>query len=247
MGSKRKSQRRKVVPKVVPKGTPKVVPKGTPKVVPLYKIRYNNFYNAFSNQDVEMMNYETLCGFLFVIASAPETVHPFEFIPVIFNAEDMEECAESLGSEKEAKEFFGAVTDCFNDILSGVRKNEPQLPLGYDDKDDPVQIFETDDHPLSFWASGFVTGCLFIEDCWDSEILEELDFRAELGSTSMVLSVFSEKSLAEAFMKEVEKTNFKKFAQLMHSLIPDAIKSYAYIGWSIHEATLKVQGKKESN
>jgi uncharacterized protein YecA (UPF0149 family) len=89
---------------------------------------------------------------------------------------------------------------------------------------------------LSQWARGFLQGHDWLGDLWDAYTPEDLD--EELGGILMVLSFFSSRRLAQAYLEEVtrKRPTLEEFAADMLRLFPTAMESYAHLGLSIQQA-----------
>lgn len=105
---------------------------------------------------------------------------------------------------------------------------------------DPILSNFEGDAPVARWARGFVDGHLWLEDAWEDFISSEMD--EELSSVLMVLSFFSSRSAAEDYRQELTelRTSLAELAGKIRKLFPDAMRSYANLGRSIHEALMTI-------
>jgi yecA family protein len=181
-----------------------------------------------------ILGYQEILGFLFVIASAPETVAPSEFLPIIFNSDD-EVNLDFLPPDIAAHDLLQEIMGCYNDIVSQLHANRFQNPPGYQKPTVIASLFEAENE-LSLWAKGFVSGFTYLEEDWNYYLAGEEKLSEELGAAAMVLSFFSDIELAQEYYAESKsKKGFESFAQDMHDLLPKALASYASIGWGIHK------------
>jgi len=132
-----------------------------------------------------------LQGFLFAIASSPETIAPSEWLPIIGNDEDL-----SFVDQSEAQEILGLVMTLYNEINTRVLERSNSLPAGCVFDEDVSKNFE-DDSSISQWSRGFAAGHDWLAEVWEEYLFGELD--EECGATLMVLSFFSSRQLAEAY------------------------------------------------
>jgi uncharacterized protein len=176
------------------------------------------------------MSYCELAGFLFAVASSPEMVQPSEWIPLVFNKNEG-----GFATLDEAQEILPAIMALYNHANHGVLERTPALPPGCVVRTEPLANLEPD-APLSQWARGFTQGHDWLSKLWNEYTPKSLS--NELGADMLVLSFFSTPQLAEAFRKEGKQKD-KPLAEMageMLHLLPEAMKSYAHLGRSIHEA-----------
>ncbi len=179
-----------------------------------------------------------LQGFLFAIASSPETISPSEWLPIIGDDEGL-----NFADQTEAQEILGLVMALYNEINSAVLERSDTLPTGCAFDVDISKNFE-EDSPISQWSRGFASGYDWLAEVWEEYLFDEID--DECGATLMVLSFFGSKELARAYYDEMAPAkrdgcneSFDNFAETMRKMFPDALASYANIGRSIFEAVLE--------
>jgi uncharacterized protein len=184
------------------------------------------------------LRFHELQGFLFAIASSPETIAPSEWLPIISNDESL-----NFADENEAQETLTQVMTLYNEINTAVLERSNALPLGCAFEDDIAANFE-DDTSISQWSRGFAAGHDWLSEVWEEYLFDELD--EECGATLMVLSFFGSRQLANAYYTDMKPgkrkrgdESFEDFAKTMREMFPDALASYAHIGRSIFEAVLE--------
>jgi yecA family protein len=184
------------------------------------------------------LRFHELQGFLFAIASSPETIPPSEWLPLIGNDADLD-----FANQNEAQQILGLVMTLFNQVNTSVLDRSNTLPPGCAFAKDILKNFD-DDSSISQWSRGFSSGHNWLAEVWDGFLFGELD--EECGATVMVLSFFESKRLANAYFKDMKprkhKTgdeSFENFAKTMREMFPDALASYSNIGRSIFEAVLE--------
>ena len=180
------------------------------------------------------LRFHELQGFLFAIASSPETIAPSEWLPMIGDDEDL-----CFADENEAQEILGLVMALYNEVNKAVLERSNALPAGCEFHDDVVVNFE-DDSSISQWSRGFAMGHDWLAEVWEDYLFGELD--EECGATLMVLSFFGSRKLAEAYYADMAPGRRKKgdasiedFAGTMREMFPDALASYANLGRTIFE------------
>ncbi len=185
----------------------------------------------------------TLCfrelqGFLFTIASSPETIKPSEWLPIISNDEDIR-----FENEIEAQRVLSLIMALYNQVNSSVLERSDAMPSGCDFQPDIDANFD-EESSVSQWARGFVLGHDWLSDVWDECLPESLD--EECGATVMALSFFSSRQLAEAFYAEMDPTkrtapgkSFEQFAEKIRELFPAALTSYSHLGRTIFEVLMQ--------
>ena len=183
------------------------------------------------------LRFHELQGFLFAIASSPETIAPSDWLPMIGDDEGL-----NFTDEGEAQEILGLVMALYNEVNTAVLERSNTLPAGCAFDDDISKNFE-DDSSISQWSRGFASGHDWLVEVWEEYLIDELD--EECGATLMVLSFFGSKKLAIAYYEEMAPgrrkrgdESFDNFAKTMRKMFPDALASYAHIGRSIFEAVL---------
>lgn len=183
------------------------------------------------------LRFHELQGFLFTIASSPETIPTSEWLPLISDDENI-----GFANEDEAQRVLSGIMATYNEINTAVLNRSQQLPHGCRFADKLDANFD-EDSSIGQWSRGFVVGHNWLEDVWDEYLIEEME--DECGATMMVLSFFSSRQLAEAYFDEGKPTrkkqdkSFEQFAGTMRELFPSAMASYAHLGRTIFEALLE--------
>jgi len=184
------------------------------------------------------LRFHELQGFLFAIASSPETIVPSEWLPMIGNDEEL-----NFADENEAQEILGLVMAVYNEVNTAVLERSNALPTGCAFDDDVAANFE-DDSSISQWSRGFAAGHDWLAEVWEGCLFGELD--DECGATLMVLSFFGSRQLAEAYYADAapgrrksQDVSFEDFAGTMRELFPDSLASYANLGRTIFEVVSK--------
>lgn len=197
-------------------------------------LRLTEFLDSSDRPDGAFRLHE-LQGFLFAIASSPETIAPSEWLSLIGDEGGLK-----FADEDEAREILGLVMALYNEINTSVLERSNALPPGCVLKDDVAANFE-EAASISLWARGFAAGHGWLEEVWKEYLFDELD--DELAAALMVLSFFGSRQLAEAYYAEAAPsehrkgdTSFEEFATTVRTMFPDALASYADIGRTIFEA-----------
>lgn len=188
-----------------------------------------------ASRPAETFTFHELQGFLYAIASSPETVPPSEWLPMIGNDESL-----TLADEVEAEKILGLVMYLYNEINLAVLERRNALPRDCAFHDELWANFD-DNASISQWSRGFSAGHDWLSEVWDEYLFGEL--ADECSATLMILSFFSSKQLAQAFFEESapreqadRETTFEEFAGAVRDLFPDSLASYANLGRSIFEA-----------
>jgi len=184
------------------------------------------------------LRYHELQGFLFAIASSPETIAPSEWLPMIGDDEGL-----NFADQNEAQEILGLVMALYNESNKAVLERSNALPAGCAFDEDITKNFD-DGSSISQWSRGFASAHDWLAEVWEEYLFDELD--EECGATLMVLSFFGSKQLAKAYYTDMRPRkrkrgdeSFEGFALTMRRMFPDALASYAHIGRSIFEAVLQ--------
>ena len=179
----------------------------------------------------ETLRYHELQGFLFVIASAPETVLPSEWLPEVFGGHEAE-----FESVEESETILFELTTHYNAINASVASERAMLPDDCPFRRDTLANLD-EGAPVSQWARGFKRGYQWLEKDWDPYVPEE--FTYDFGALLMILTFFASEDLAMAYVKEVGKTDLEDMADKMRETFPDALAEYARIGRAIHRVVLE--------
>jgi uncharacterized protein len=196
-----------------------------------------DFLNSPNRPD-DTLRFHELQGFLFAIASSPETIPPSEWMPMIGNDEDI-----GFEDESEAQRVLNQIMTLYNEVNTSVLERSEILPIGCEFK---MNIFANFDEHTSVlqWSRGFNIGHDWLSDVWEEYLLEEMD--EECGATVMVLSFFSSRQLAEAFYADIDHSessepgkSFEQFAEKIRELFPAALSAYAHLGRTIFEVLME--------
>ena len=179
--------------------------------------------------------FQELQGFLFAVASCPEMVQPSDWLPIISDDEDI-----GFIDQSEAQHILSLIMTLFNQVNIAVLNRSDRMPSGWKFQTDVDANFEKE-MAISQWSRGFMLGHDWLADVWDECVPESLD--EECGSSTMVLSFFSSRQLAEVYYLETTTTprhrrpdkTFTEFAELVQELFPAALSSYAHLGRTISE------------
>ena len=183
------------------------------------------------------LRFHELQGFLFAIASSPETIPPSEWLSLVSNDEEF-----GFTDENEAQQVLTAIMTLYNDINTVVLERSKVLPPGCNFEDDVFANFD-DKASISQWSQGFLIGHDWLSEVWEEYLPEEMD--EECGATVMVLSFFSSRQLAKVYIEDGSshrsgsEASLQDFAEKTRELFPAALASYAHIGRTIFEFLLE--------
>ena len=197
-----------------------------------------------ASRPAETFTFHELQGFLFAIASSPDTIPPSEWLPMIGNDESL-----SFADEAEAEKILGLVMNLYNEINLAVLERRNALPRDCAFHDDLWANFD-DDASISQWSRGFSAGHDWLSEAWEEYLFGEL--ADECSATLMVLSFFSSQQLAQAYFEESaprekvdRETTFEEFAGAVRDLFSDSLASYANLGRSIFEAVAERSTRRQ--
>ena len=172
--------------------------------------------------------YHQVQGFLFAICCSPELIMPSEWMPLIFNEQEA-----GYSSMEEAEEITQALMVLYNDINAQVFEGSVALP-GDITVDNNAMANIGEDAPLGQWSSGYFMGHDWLIELWGQYTPDALS--EELGSSMMILGLFSNRKLAEAFHQEIAVSSgqsLEEYVDRMLDMFDDAMRQYAHIGRSI--------------
>jgi uncharacterized protein len=184
------------------------------------------------------LRFHELQGFLFAIASSPETIPPSEWLPLISNDEDI-----GFKNETEAQRVLSHIMTLYNQVNCLILERSDALPFGCEFLPDTLANF--DEHSsISQWSRGFMIGHDWLSEVWDAHLPEFMD--DECGANTLTLSFFSSRQLAEAYHAELGPTatatsdkSLEQFADKIRELFPLALSAYAHLGRTIFEALME--------
>jgi uncharacterized protein len=188
--------------------------------------------------------YDELPGFLFAIANAPEVILPSEWIPEVFGGEMP--VFEDIYESDAINELLIAEYDEVNTFSLTIAEGE--LPPGCHLRADPMKNLE-DGARITDWAQGFLIGYRWLGETWNSYLpLDEpnveqqvAELTEELGFAAMVLTFFSSRTLAEAFVSETGGMDLARMADTMCDAFPSAVHAYIAVGRSFQQAYADLQ------
>lgn len=180
----------------------------------------------------DTLTYPQLAGFLFSLANGPEMIPPSEWIPLVFNDQEVR-----YETREEAELVLQAMMALYNDCIRERTGGRVSLQPGCEIRPWPMDNLSTD-APLSQWAQGFGMGYDYLAEIWNEYTPKELD--EDLGALLMTLSFFASSKLAEAYHQETQgKGSLEQLAQTVMEIFPDAMREYAHLGRSIYQARLE--------
>jgi yecA family protein len=215
----------------------------TMKAITKNEVRILTSFLGSPKRPTGTLRFHELQGFLFTIASSPETISTSDWLPMISDEQDF-----SFGSESEAQQILNAIMALYNEVNTGVLKRSENLPRGCSFAANLDASFG-EDSSICQWSRGFLVGHDWLADVWEDYLIEEME--DQCGATLMVLSLFSSRRLAEAYFDDGKPTrknpdkSFGQFAETIQKLFPSAMTSYAQMGRKIFEALLEMTDSGE--
>jgi len=225
---KRQNQR-----SVVSSGAREMIVPLMPKILSSADTRSLKEFLDSPNRPDGTLRFHELQGFLFAIASSPETISPSEWLPLISNDEDI-----GFRDENEAQRVLNCIMTLFNEVNTTVLERSDKLPRGCEFKEDIFSNFDVK-VSISQWSRGFMIGHDWLSELWDNSLPKEMG--EECGATTMVLTFFSSQQLAEAYFEDSNPSRnetgkrFEDFSETARKLFPSALASYAHLGRTIFE------------
>jgi len=189
------------------------------------------------------LRFHELQGFLFAIASSPETIPTPEWLSSISNDEEF-----GFEDEHEAQRILNSIIALFNEVNTTVLERSEALPRGCEFNEDVLSNFD-ERSTISEWSRGFLVGHDWLSELWEEYLIDEMD--EECGATTMVLTFFSSRRLGEAYFQDtnskrkISEAEFEKFGKKVRKLFPTALASYAHLGRTIFEALLEAADTDE--
>jgi yecA family protein len=166
----------------------------------------------------ETLRYHELQGFLFAVASAPDLVRPSEWLPEVFGGREA-----GFEALEEAQAILPELMALYNAVNASVTSEPVTLPPDCRFRRKVLINFD-DGAPMSLWSRGFLRGHQWLEEDWDP-VPDEFD--QEFAMVLMTLSFFASRRLAEAYVKELGRSDLEEAAMLFRRAFPDALTEYA--------------------
>lgn len=184
------------------------------------------------------LSYREVRGFIFTVACTPEMIMPSQWLPEIFGGDEP-----NFSSSTVAETIIGVLMDLYNENVPRDGKTA-QLPRDCRFHDDLMSNLEPE-APVSQWCRGFVLGHTWLIDCWD-DVLPD-GWGEDLAHTSMTLSFFSSRELAEEFVRESTKPELplEEMAEVMRRIFPAAIDGYSHMGHTLFKAARDMRAEHE--
>ncbi len=107
------------------------------------------------------LTFHELQGFLFAIASSPETIAPSEWLPVISDDEDI-----GFRDSDEAQRVLNQFMALYNDVNTAVLERSDALPSCCEFDSDTLSNFDGQSS-ISRWAAGFAAGHDWLSEVWE--------------------------------------------------------------------------------
>ena len=184
------------------------------------------------------LSFRELQGFLFAVASSPETILPSEWIPMISNDEDL-----IFENESEAQQILNQIMKLYNEVNTSVLERSDALPCGCEFKADILANLD-DEATISQWSRGFKIGHNWLIDVWNEHLPEPLE--TEYGASVMALSFFSSRKIAEAYRAKINDAessepakSIEQLAETIRDLFPASVSAYAHLGRTIFEVHMQ--------
>jgi len=221
---------------VVSSGPQEIILPLIPRILSTADTRSLKEFLDSPNRPDGTLRFHELQGFLFAIASSPETIAPSEWLPLISNDEDI-----GFRGESEAQQISNCILVLYNEVNTTVLERSDQLPRGCEFNEDIFANFDVE-ASISRWSRGFVIGHDWLSELWEN-LPKEMD--EECGATTMVLTFFSSRQLAEAYFEDGNPgrtetgKRLEDFSATVRELFPSALASYAHIGRTIFEVLIE--------
>lgn len=184
------------------------------------------------------LGFHELQGFLFVVASSPETIPTSAWLSAIGGEEELD-----FADEEQAQQILNCIMALYNEINTAVLERSEKLPTGCTFLEDVLANFE-EGAAISQWSRGFWIGYDWLSEVWESCLPNEMD--QEFGAALMVLSFFCSRELAEAYFED-QKPNlggngatFEQFASSVRQVFPSALASHAHMGRTVFEVSAEM-------
>lgn len=181
-------------------------------------------------RSADSMGYAQAAGFLFSVACAPELVKPADWMPKIIDPDNAVET-----SLEEKKAITAGLMSLYNEMTHQVQKVNVKLPHDIGFLEEPMANLESN-ASISRWAQGFRSGYFWLESSWSAYIPEEI--KEESGYHLTVLCFFSNRKMATSLYEGVKNPDItlESMAASMKKIFPDAMRGFALLGNSIHQA-----------
>jgi yecA family protein len=130
----------------------------TMKAITKNEVRILTSFLGSPKRPTGTLRFHELQGFLFTIASSPETIPTSDWLPMISDEQDF-----SFGSESEAQQILNAIMALYNEVNTGVRKRSENLPRACSFAANLDASFGKDSS-ICQWSRGFLVGHDWLAD-----------------------------------------------------------------------------------
>ncbi len=172
----------------------------------------------------QCLSYPALCGFLFAIGCAPETIAESEWLPLVFEVD---------GQSKSRK---GPEVELIRQLRVSIAQQIEDERVEIPEQCRPVAVTMDNlqpDSTFSQWCAGFLGAHDWLEEWWLEYTPETI--LDEQSTTVLLLSFFASERLARDYYSEVNDPNdsFEEVAEQVLALHSQARQRYAGLGRAI--------------
>jgi uncharacterized protein len=184
------------------------------------------------------LSYQELLGFLFAIASSPESVPRRDWMPIVFADRDPA-CASEQESVHLERELLALRRRCGAQIARGTARLPFEIHVGA-----AAHRNLEGDAPLRLWSRGFYLGHEYLEKLWDAHTPPA--YRGDVERCVMVLTYFADPEIAAATHRHFVKKGgeLAESAAVVAGELPEAMRGYASMGRQIMLGLMKFGRKK---
>ncbi len=184
------------------------------------------------NESEQCLSYPALCGFLFAIASAPESIAESEWLPLVFEVDGYEAPNREQSEIELIRQLLASISQQIEDGLI-------EMPAECWPVAATMDNFQPDT-AFSQWCAGFLGAHDWLDELW-------LEYTPEVmldqqSITVQLLSFFASEGLAKAYYSELKDQNhrFDAVAEQVLALHSEALQRYAGLGRAILVARQEV-------
>ncbi len=177
------------------------------------------------NESEQCLSYPALCGFLFAIASAPESIAESEWLPLVFEVDGHEAPNREQFEIELIRQLLASISQLVEDGLVEIPAECRPVAATMDN-------FQPD-AAFSQWCVGFLGAHDWLDELWLEYTPEAM--RDQQNTAVWLLGFFASESLARADYSELKDQSycFEEMAEQVLALHSEALQRYAGLGRSI--------------
>lgn len=185
---------------------------------------------AAKKRPKKTMNYPCLHGFLYAVASSPETITIQQWLPLVFNNQ-----AAKFKNISQEVLITSQLQVVYDEINRQIEQGGYGLPDAFSPSPNVMQNFDYDS-PLAHWSRGFLIADDWMENLWLTYLPEQM--MEERNSYLLTLGFFADKNRTQTLCEQKfgGELSLETVAETMLDSFKHALMAYSQTGRQIRKA-----------